>query len=159
MRLKNYAVGSTTVEQVKDAIVGMTAGDKALAQFFCFGKPDTADGQDYIDAVDTAMTAISHSRVVLCTPVNGNYAEDFVGGANYQGRLDAAAHIASTYPDNVLDLLQILIDANDGSAGDLEDVANEIVPRSLRDDDIHWNDAGQLVVANAVKAFLHAKGW
>lgn len=155
----DFAVGGTTVLQVRATVLGMTAAQMALTQYICFGMPDTADGQDYIDAVDDVMEFITHDRVILCTPVTGNYAALLPGGAYDAGRLAAEAYILATYPNNAFDIHQALIDANDGSAGDLADVANDITPRSLRTDEVHWNDAGHEVVADAVFAFVQAKGW
>lgn len=157
--IRNYAAGGTTDTQIRAAILAMSAADKAHTQFICFGKPEQNDAATLIGFADDVMAEFPHGRVVLCTPTSGDYAELYPAGAAYQGRIDAAAYFLSEYPDNTLDLHQILLDANDGSANDLTDVANGIVPRSLRTDNIHWNDTCQAVVAQAVADFLFTKEW
>lgn len=158
--ITNYGVGGTSPTQIAAAVAAMSEADKAKTQIIFLGKPASPTTQTYIDAIDAAMAAIPHERVVLFTATNGEYpSEDYPGGTMYQTRLDATAHMVAEYPNNVLDIMQILLDANDGSANDLTDVANEIVPRSLRSDEIHNNDAGHQVVADAVIAFLAEKGW
>ena len=67
--------------------------------------------------------------------------------------------LAATYGVRFVDVLQALKDANDGSPEDLSDVANGWVPRSLRADVIHPNDAGCTIVAAAFKAANDAMGW
>ena len=48
--------------------------------------------------------------------------------------------------------------ANDGSANDLADVANGLVPRSLRIDSIHENAAGTRIRARVIHAYISARG-
>lgn len=69
------------------------------------------------------------------------------------------AALAATYGACFVDLLQALKDAHDGSPGDLSDVGNGWVPRSLRADTIHPNDAGYAIVADAFRAANDAMGW
>lgn len=52
-----------------------------------------------------------------------------------------------------------MIAANDGSANDLTDVANDVCPRSLRTDGIHPNSAGKDVLAGVIYSALLARGW
>lgn len=139
----------------------MSDEDKALTQYIDLGMPDTNTSAQYIGAVDDVMAAIPHGRVVLCIPVAGDYSQFYPEGAAYQGRIEAAEYIRTTYPNNAFEIHQILLDANDGSAGDLVDVANEVIPRSLRiaGDNIHQNNAGHVVRAAAVDAFLDTKQW
>lgn len=49
--------------------------------------------------------------------------------------------------------------ANDGSANDLADVANGLVPRSLRSDAQHLNTAGWTVYAAQIASKITALGW
>jgi len=48
--------------------------------------------------------------------------------------------------------------ANDGTANDLADVANGLVPRSLRIDSIHENAAGTRIRARVIHAYISARG-
>ncbi|MGA0604850.1 hypothetical protein ACO2Q0_02530 [Phenylobacterium sp. VNQ135] len=92
-------------------------------------------------------------RYLVLPPLNGNYASEYSGtGANYHYFTDYEADLAELYGDRYVPIRRILID--DGlaicgitpSAGDLTDISRDIVPRSLRTDDVHLNDYGNFVV-------------
>lgn len=159
LSLHNYAVGSTSVLDCVAAVEAMSVADKARTQFICFGMPDRNTSDEYIQAADDVMAAIGHERVILCTPVTGDYEQFYPEGAAYDARIEAHEYILETYPDNAFDIFQALMDGSDGSPGDLEDVANGITPRSLRTDEVHWNDAGHVVVAEAAAEFWASRNW
>lgn len=58
--------------------------------------------------------------------------------------------LAALYGRRFVDINTPLAAAHDGSAGDLSDIAKGWTPRSLRFDDIHLNNAGYQVVADAL---------
>jgi hypothetical protein len=67
--------------------------------------------------------------------------------------------ILNTYPNNSIDILQVLQAGGNNSVGDNEDIANGGTPRSLRYDLIHPNAAGDVIIANAVYNLLTANKW
>ncbi len=67
--------------------------------------------------------------------------------------------LATVYGDRFVDLHAVLQSSADGTPGDQQDVAAGLVPRSLRTDAIHLNDAGYAVVAAAWANATIAKGW
>jgi hypothetical protein len=69
------------------------------------------------------------------------------------------AQLAATYGPRFVNVLQMLIDANDGSPTDLDDVAEGYVPSSLRSDASHLNDDGYAIVAEGFHAAHVAMGW
>ena len=69
------------------------------------------------------------------------------------------ATLSATYGARFVNLLQVLKDANDGSPDDLADIAAGYVPRSLRSDAVHLNDAGYAIVAAAMRAAHLSMGW
>ena len=48
---------------------------------------------------------------------------------------------------------------NNGSANDLQDVADNIVPRSLRIDDTHENLKGTKIRTGQISIFIKTQGW
>jgi lysophospholipase L1-like esterase len=62
--------------------------------------------------------------------------------------------LAAAFPGHFVDVAGALRGAGNGSAGDDADLAIGLVPRSLRHDDVHLDDAGYAVVA---KAFIAAE--
>jgi hypothetical protein len=82
------------------------------------------------------------------------------GTDNYWRDLKLDADLAAQYPDNYLDVRSVLVAHFDPSnPQDVIDNANDIVPSSLRYDDIHMRNEGSVLVAQAVKQFIDAKGW
>jgi lysophospholipase L1-like esterase len=167
----NNGIGGESPTEVSNRVLAIPEHQRQWVHVFWFGAAqdsttgagDGNDPQTYIDAVDAAMAHIPHGRKVMLTVTNAgapntSHLKD-PEGSRYQARVQTTAHIIATYPDNYLDIHQILLDANDGSAGDLEDLAQEIVPRSLRNDGIHNTDAAQELIAEAIFQFIAAKGW
>ncbi|MFC7703158.1 hypothetical protein ACFQXB_02975 [Plastorhodobacter daqingensis] len=62
------------------------------------------------------------------------------------------ADLAAAYGVRFVNLVGALQAAGDGTAGDASDIAAGRIPRSLRSDAIHLNDAGYAVVATAMAA-------
>lgn len=69
------------------------------------------------------------------------------------------AELAQAYPGHFLDALGALQQADDGTANDAADIAAGLVPRSLRTDDVHLNDAGYAVIAGLVATATTARRW
>lgn len=67
--------------------------------------------------------------------------------------------LAGTYGDRFVNLPAILFAAANGSPEDAGDVAAGFVPRSLRSDHLHLNDAGYAIVAQAFHAAHLARGF
>lgn len=90
-----------------------------------------------------ATVAASGGRFVIAslTPASND-------SPNYRAKLESInAWMKSTYGRHYIDVDAALMAANDGSAGDLEDVRDGIIPRSLRHDPVHLTDKGYAIVA------------
>jgi hypothetical protein len=83
-------------------------------------------------------------------------------GGSFRPTIEARwQSVADAAGPNYVPILGPLQAANNGSAGDLWDVENGIVPRSLRDpgDSLHLTQVGSDVVAAQVVAAIEARGW
>ncbi|WP_179505658.1 MULTISPECIES: hypothetical protein [unclassified Sphingomonas] len=77
------------------------------------------------------------------------------------------AAIKAAFPNNWVDFLPALQGGSNGSAQDIADVANGLIPSSLRlkDSDgvtidfLHPNAAGRAIEAQVLRDFIVAKGW
>lgn len=105
-----------------------------------------------------------HQRWVYVEPSPA----DAIAGSGARATFDAALAVAVAFGgaansdsagNHYIPTLETLKAANDGSANDLADVANDIVPRSLRTDTIHENSDGSDVRAGAVKTWTDARTW
>lgn len=117
--------------------------------------------QDMIDHL-----AVQEPRGAVLSIINGNYADEFIGQPKYLELIAANEELATAFPDFYVDVRRYLID--DGladlgitpTAQDLTDIANDIVPSSLRTDNIHLTAAANGLVSDYVKAQIFIpNGW
>jgi hypothetical protein len=120
---------------------------------------------DNIAACVAKLTAL-RKRFVLIMPT---LAATFpTGNAYHTGFNQVRAALAALYPDNFVDIHNVMVTQGLAMAGitptsqDTTDIANDSVPASLRDvgDDIHYNATAETAVVNpTLSAFVSAKGW
>lgn len=114
------------------------------------GRNGAQDGHDVFDDIAAAVASLGHNRYLVGS---------ILIPTNYDDSTALNARLKATYGARFVDVLSDLIGANDGSEGDLEDVASGYTPRSLRVDGVHLNDAGYAIVAAGFKAATDAMGW
>lgn len=110
-----------------------------------------ADIKRDIAAAVNAMKPVD-KRFLVMTPVTGDPAN-----AAYCEQIEDWA--SQTYSDRVLKIREFSFQFNDGSAGDLADVAAGIIPRSLRIDGIHFTTFFHGKIAELVATELNRRGW
>jgi lysophospholipase L1-like esterase len=69
------------------------------------------------------------------------------------------AALSRRYSQRYVDLLAALVAAAGQTTDDQQDAAAGLIPRSLRSDALHLNDAGYAIVAAAWVAGTIAMGW
>ena len=110
-----------------------------------------ADIKRDIAAAVNAMKPVD-KRFLVMTPVTGDPAN-----VAYCEQIEDWA--SQTYSDRVLKIREFSFQFNDGSVGDLADVANGIIPRSLRGDNIHFTTFFHGKIAELVAAEINRRGW
>jgi lysophospholipase L1-like esterase len=97
---------------------------------------------------------LTTSNYLVLSVLNGNYGGyDSVGGAGYALITGLNSNLASTYGSRFVDIRSILVNSYDPALSqDVSDFARDIVPTSLRSDNIHLNTAGYKIVADTVYA-------
>jgi lysophospholipase L1-like esterase len=82
------------------------------------------------------------------------------GTPGYNAVMQVNAELAAKYPDNFIDIHGYLVSLyQPDNPLDVQDHNNDLVPRSLRFDVIHLNDAGCDALSAKVRDFIAAKGW
>lgn len=110
-------------------------------------------------AQSVAHLAPGNPRFVVLSLVNNAWQAP-KGTDAYWRDLKLNADLAALYPGNWLDVRSLLVAHFDpNNPQDVIDNANDVVPSSLRYDDVHLRNAGSVIVAQAVKQFIDAKGW
>jgi hypothetical protein len=111
-------------------------------------------------AASIAHLSPGNRRFIVLGMLNEAKPEEIKGGALYPVILGLNADLAALYPDNYIDIRTWLVSHDDPSnPQDVIDFGNDVVPSSLRYDEIHLRNEGSVLVAQKVKAFIDAKGW
>jgi hypothetical protein len=112
---------------------------------------------DAITAIDSMVANLTSSKWVYVQPSPAELIDGSANRNDWNARVNAiVSHVGAS---NYVECLTDLQAGNDGSANDLQDVSDDIVPRSLRTDTIHENQAGADIRVAQVQAFIAAKGW
>ena len=107
-----------------------------------------------------AELAPGNDRFLVLSVINKARPEEIRGGTVYNTIVHLNNELAATYPGRYLDIRAWLVSQfNPASAQDVADAQNDVVPSSLRFDEIHLNNDGSVLVAKKVKEFLDARGW
>ena len=128
---------------------------RSRTSWLWLGRNGAQSGYTITGDVAAAVASLGHSRYLVGGVITGS----IDGGSGLASFLATNAALSATYGPRYVDLLGALQAANDGSANDLSDIAAGWVPRSLRSDPVHLNDAGYAVVAAQFKAKTLAMGW
>lgn len=116
---------------------------------------DPSTVSDTLSHIAAMVGHLSHRRFLVAgTLTRSSDSEDLKGQ-----RLDLNARLSARYGARYVDLPGVLMQAHNGSAEDLADIAAQLVPRSLRIDAVHLNGAGYAIVAQAMHAATTARGW
>ena len=111
-------------------------------------------------AAAVASLAPGNNRFVILSVMNNGKPEGIRGGRNYPLVLQVDADLAAMFPNNYLNVRSALIQRYDpSSAQDVQDFNNDVLPTSLRYDEIHLRQEGSLFVAGMVRDFILSKGW
>lgn len=163
-RVANLGIAGQTSAQIKNRqIVDDDYRDRI--QTFFVGRNDYGIPSQVISSI-AAMVAYQQSgKYVVMTVLNGNVSGSEAGGAEYNNIKTVNDSSKATYPTNVLDIRQLLVDAGApaGAYPDPTRYALDEWPNQLRtdpsNDPIHLNDNGYAFIHDRVKAFIDGKGW
>jgi lysophospholipase L1-like esterase len=99
--------------------------------------------------IDVAYRYVSPAQphILVLSLLTGG--DEGIGTDRYTRVTTTNASLAATYGDHYLDVRAIL------AAGTPDDT----VPAIYRADIIHLNNTGYLIVANAIVAYMQARGW
>lgn len=111
-------------------------------------------------AASVAALAPGNDRFIVLALVNQATPNEIRGGRDYAAILQLNNDLAARYPQNYLDIRAHLVSRFDpANAQDVIDSQNDVVPSSLRFDEIHLNNNGSIIVAEELQRFVTAKGW
>lgn len=115
-----------------------------------------------LDAIAACVKHLKakNKRFVVMSILNGEYVNEYKDGNVYQRIINANKAIKAAYPENYLEVRGPLVRSyNPELPQDVLDFSRDIVPASLRNDNIHLNDAGYDILEELVYNFIKSKGW
>jgi|GEM_PF-5217162 len=115
------------------------------------GRNNYSDSASVVNDIAQMVDSLDHDNYIVLGIINGNYAAEFSGGGNYSKIININNYLSSTYGDRYVPIREYLVSLyNSDSAQDVTDHSNDIVPASLRGDNIHLNKAGYDTVARYI---------
>lgn len=157
--VRNMGIGGETSTQIATRMLADPAGKNHLTIIWAGTNNPTAESTVMAD-IAAMVATLTTSRFIVMTPIVGEDPTMYAGQPN-RALLDSLiANIAATYPNNYIDILELLINQyNPGIPQDVIDFGHRIVPSSLRVDTIHLTSAGNGFVTAVVNTFISGKGW
>ena len=152
----NGGVGGETSTQVKTRMVADTNHLNRI-QVIWAGRNNYTDSATVLADIAEMVAKIPHNNYVILGVCNGEYTIEYNTGAWYHYFSDINDELATTYPNNFIDIRTILVNAyNPILAQDVIDFDHDIIPYSLRYDNVHTNAAGSSIVYNALVSFMES---
>lgn len=100
------------------------------------------------------------ARFLVVSVTNGDTGTgETIGNQYYIGTVNLNRLLRLEFPDNFVDVRTALLRAANSSDEDQANRAADIPPASLRSDTVHFNDAGQQLIADLLAAELTRRGW
>lgn len=137
-------------------------GHRSAVNVFWYGanNPKHPDQIKADLAASIAALAPGNNHFLVLSVVNVANPEGEPGGEAYADIVALNQELARIYPDNFFDMRGYLVSQyNPNSGQDMADHQMDLVPSSLRFDEIHLNNDGSVLVAQKVKALIDARGW
>ena len=157
----NGGVGGQTSTQIETRMLARRLGLNGGVTIIWAGRNNYLDPkrvESDIAAMIASLPSGAH-YLVLDIP-NGDYPGEHKGQQNYRILVGLNADLARIYADRYVPIREYLVSLFDRSnARDVQDHDWDIVPSSLRADNIHLNDAGYALVASYLEKQLRIKGW
>jgi len=98
-----------------------------------------------------------NARFLIVSVTNGG--GESVGSPYYFGVINLNSLLRKEFPGEFVDVRTALIRSASADANDQIDRAADIPPRSLRTDNVHFNDAGHQIIAEVLANELTLRGW
>lgn len=154
----NEGVGGETSSAIRTRMLGRRRDGHPEAVVIWAGRNNLAEPQTVEADIEAMVASLAPgSRYLVLEIIRGGAAADRSGGRDVADIAALNAALERRHGPHFVRLEQAFLDHADRRlAEDRQDVADGVVPGSLRADAIHLNDMGQAVVAYAVDAALRA---
>ncbi len=155
----NGGVSGQTSQQIRARMVADSAHREWITVLW-YGQNNKSKAEVKQDiAASLAALPAGHRRFIVLGMVG--WAQEAVRGwPMHRQIVQANRELAERYPENFIDIRSHLVSLYQrDDEQDVQDFRHDLVPSSLRSDEIHLKDEGCHAVAARLKAFIAEKGW
>lgn len=155
--ITNKGFGGESATQIKDRFLADT-NTKNYTVIIWVGSNNVADAQLTIDEVQAMVDDLGHNRYLVFNPLNGT--DGITEGNKYPIIQAISKGLKEAHQINYFDVRSYLVNNGLADLGitptsqDILDTANDVIPTSLRSDDVHLNTDGYSVVASRAESKL-----
>jgi lysophospholipase L1-like esterase len=153
------------VDQTSTQIAARQLADNTMTQWvnvLWYGnKNETDSAAIKADlAASIAHLVPGNTHFIVLSVINKATPAETRGGPGHDIIIQLNNDLAQLYPNNYIDMRAWLVSHyNPNNPQDVIDFQNDVVPSSLRSDEIHLRNEGSVLVAERVKQFIDTKGW
>jgi lysophospholipase L1-like esterase len=154
-------VDGETSTQVATRLIADTSRHSWITIWYAGGNNVTQPQQTKADIANSiASLTPGNNRFIILSQLNEATPLGIKGGANYPIVLQLNADLFARYPLNFLDIRTPLVAMYDpNNPQDVIDHNNDVIPSSIRFDEIHLRQPGSALIAAMVRDFIAARGW
>jgi hypothetical protein len=146
----NEGLGGDTSTQIKTRFDAAASSRKELVVIWS-GRNNFNDPTTVKSDIAAMVAALGHTNYIVVSVINGEAVSEYKGNVNYNLIVGLNSDLASIYGSRYLDVRSPLVAAYDsGTPQDVIDFGHDIVPSTLRIDNIHLTADGYQMVADMV---------
>lgn len=145
----NEGVSGQTSTEIRQRMISRVASYGPHFSVIWAGNNNVHDPAAVKADVAAMVSALPEGSDYLVLGVlNGDYPTNYKGNSNYAQMMQINTKLAAVYGIRYVDIREYLISLSDKSSPtDMNDYKHDIVPGSLRSDQVHLNDKGYAFVA------------
>jgi lysophospholipase L1-like esterase len=148
--VNNNGISSETSTQIATRMLSQTSR-RAAPCIIWAGRNDYATPTTVKANIASMVAALGHTHYLVLGVINGDYATEYSGGADYTTITTLNTDLAALYGTRFIDIRAHLVSLfQAGIPQDVIDHGHDVPPSSLRSDVLHMNNAGTTAVANKV---------
>lgn len=155
--VNNFGIGGQKSDEIKARFLNNPESWSDITVIWS-GRNNYSDPEGVLSDIATMVSKLKTRRFVVLGVINGE--SETKEGNLLRNILRINNSLSKMYPDNYLDIREILVSSPAANQPtDEADRQKDVPPGSLRSDKLHLNSTGYEVVAQAIADFLKQKMW
>ena len=147
----NGGVAGETSTEIKNRFL-LDTGKHSYPSIIWVGHNNYSSPTTVKSDIAAMVSALGHQRFIILSILNGEYVPQYAGNADYVTITTLNNDLATLYGSRYIDIRAYLVSQyNPSIPQDVVDFGHDIVPSSLRSDNLHLNDLGYKKVAEKIK--------